>query len=214
MMTALDHPLVQDYLRALHDQTSRLRPDEGRELEAQIREHLGEALGEDPTESEVREVLDRIGDPAQLVDEAGGVPESEPGGWAANSAADSAWREVAALVLLVGSGLLFWLWPVAVPMWLAGMVLLLLARRWSVGDKVWGGLVLGLGPWLAVLAGALAWTTVSQVCTTDSAGVTTCTGGGDGGLTAVNVIAIAFTIAYLGLYLWTVIRLARVAARG
>ena len=59
----------------------------------------------------------------------------------------------------------------------------------------------------------LAWVTTAQVCETDAAGVTTCTGGGDGGLTALNIVTITLTVAYLVLYLWTLVRLARRAAR-
>jgi hypothetical protein len=212
MMTALDHPLVQDYLSRLHAETVRLPVPEGRELEMQIREHLSEALGADPTEVDVRQTLDRLDEPAELVDAAGGTAPgpglNEPG-----SQEDSAWREVGALVGLVGSMLLFFLVPINLLLWVGGLVLLVLSRRWSVTDKIWGALVLGVGPWLFLLAGALAWVTTAQVCETDAAGVTTCTGGGDGGLTALNIVTITLTVAYLVLYLWTLVRLARRAAR-
>ncbi|GAA5162221.1 hypothetical protein ACFP75_07970 [Ornithinimicrobium tianjinense] len=212
-MTALDHPLVQDYLRRLHEEAVRLPVDEGRELEAQIREHLADALGENPSESAVREALERLGAPAALVDEAGGVPgpDAAAGGVPVH---DSAWREVGALVLLVGSALFFWLWPLAVPMWLAGLVLLVLSRRWSVADKLLGALVLGVG-WLApVLAGLMTFAVDAQTCSTGTDGQVSCTGGGDGGLSATNVVAIVLTVAFAVLYVWTLVRLARRAARG
>ncbi|AXH95394.1 DUF1700 domain-containing protein [Ornithinimicrobium avium] len=210
-MTTLDHPLVVDYLRRLHEETARLRVHEARELEAQIREHLTEALGGDPTEVEVREVLDRLGEPAAVVDEAGGA--AAPGTGAAQAQRSDAWREAGALVLLVGSALLFWLWPVAVPMWIAGMVLLVVARRWSVGEKVWGGIVLGATWLLPVLAGLMAFAVDVQSCVTDAAGNQTCEGGGGEGLSTLNVVAIGVLVVWLAVYVWTVVHLARSARR-
>ena len=210
-MTALEHPLVLDYLERLHAETVRLGVPEGRELKMQIREHLTEALPDDPSESEVRDVLDRLGDPADLVDAAGGVDPSS--GAVLYAQPDRPWREVGALVGLVGAALLFFLLPINLLLWVGGLVLLVLSRRWSVADKLWGALVLGVGPWLFLVAGALAWTTTAQVCTTDAAGVTTCTGGGDGGLTVLNIVTITLTVAYLVLYVWTLMRLIRAATR-
>lgn len=225
MMTALDHPLVQDYLRRLRAEAHRLPVDDAHDLETQIREHLLAALDDDPAEAGVRETLDRLGEPSVLVGAAGttahdetahdetppdGTPHDDPRG------PDGAWREVGGLVGLVGALLLVWLPVVNVVLWLGGLVLLVLARRWSVADKLWGAIVLGLGPWLVLAGGALAWFTTSQVCEVDAAGVETCVGSGgagDGGLTALNVVAIALTVAFVGLYLWTLVRLARRAAR-
>lgn len=208
MMTALDHPLVRDYLARLHVAVARLSEQEARELEGQIREHLTDALGPEPRESKVREVLDRLGDPAEVVDAAGGRRD-ESGA----PRSDSAWREVGALVLLVGSGVLFWLWPVAAVMWVVGLVLLVLSRRWTVGEKLWGALVLGVSWWLALGIGAVAWLAPAQVCETDAAGNTVCSGGGDGGMTAAGGLVIGFLVFYLVISVWTVIRLARAAAR-
>jgi uncharacterized membrane protein len=210
-MTALEHPLVLDYLDRLHAETVRLPVPEGRELEMQIREHLTAALPAEPGEREVRDVLDRLGDPADLVDAAGGGRPGE--GPTFHAERPDVWREVGALVGLVGGTLLFWLPLVNVVLWVGGLVLLVLSRRWSVTDKVWGALVLGLAPWVAIVAGALAFVTTGEVCQTDAAGSTTCSGGGDGGLSALNVAAITLTLAYVGLYLWTLVRLARRAAR-
>lgn len=224
MMTALDHPLVQDYLRRLREESRRLPVDEAHDLEAQIREHLTAALGEDPSEAEVRETLDRLGQPAVLVAEAGGaMPQFDAtgatgGAWGepdrrAEPGSDGAWREIGALVGLVGAAFLFWFPFVNIVLWLGGLVLLVLARRWDVADKLWGALVLGLGPWLGLVAGGMAWITTGEVCESDSSGVVTCTGGGDGGLTAFNIVAIILTVAFVVLYVWTLVRLARKAAR-
>ncbi|WP_131104317.1 HAAS signaling domain-containing protein [Ornithinimicrobium sufpigmenti] len=218
MMTALDHPLVQDYLDRLHAETARLPDPEGRELRMQIREHLTEALPARPSESEVRDVLDRLGDPVDLVDAAEGVDSRtgaarRRGREGARREPEGAWREAGALVGLVGGALLFWLPLVNVVLWVGGLVLLVLSRRWSVADKVWGALMLGLGPWLFLLAAALPWVMTTEACMSDEAGVVTCTGGGDGGLTALNIIVWVLTISYVVLYVGTLVRLIRAAAR-
>lgn len=228
MMTALDHPLVQDYLERLHAETARLAAPEGRELRMQIREHLTEALPEVPSESGVRDVLDRLGDPADLVAAAEGIGPGEGAGLrrereGARREPDGAWREAGALVGLVGGALLFWLPLVNVVLWLGGLVLLVLSRRWSVADKVWGALLLGLGPWLFLLAAALPWVMTTEVCMSEGTAVPeegpappvvlTCAGGGDGGLTVLNIVTITLTVAYLVLYVWTLVRLVRAAAR-
>lgn len=215
-MNALDHPLIQDYLRRLHDETVRLGVPEGRELETQIGEHLVEALGPDPSETQVREALDRLGDPAELVDEAGGAPRPTATATGASPLSStpphSAWREIGALACLVGAALLFWLFPLNILLWLGGLVLLTLATRWTVAEKLWGALVLGLSGWVPVVLAGAAFVVVEQTCTTDASGARSCTGGEEG-LSALNIVAIVFTVVWLLLYLWTLVRLARSAAR-
>lgn len=216
MMTALDHPLVLDYLDRLRRAALRLPAEEGRELEAQIREHLAEALGEAPTEVEVRQALDRLGDPDELVAAAG------PAEGATGSATQAAplmageratWHEPAALICLVASAVLSWLVPVAVVLWLAGMALLVTSRRWSVTEKVWGGVVLGSSWVLAVVTASVAWLTTATVeqCVTDSAGVTSCTT--DGANEASGVLPLILLVAWAVLYVVTLVHLARVARR-
>lgn len=250
MMTALDQPLVQDYLRRLREEARRLPVDDAHDLETQIREHLLEALGDAPADAEVRETLDRLGEPSVVVGAAAGTPwpgeRADPTGaggrWhddpsgayrtgedrgsqdrgtagtrgaGAAQSSDGAWREAGALVGLVGSLLLVWLPLVNVLLWLGGLVLLVLARRWSVADKLWGAVVLGLVPWLALAAGAAAWITTGQVCEMDAAGVESCTGGAGAGAGVSNLgaVTIVLAVALVVLYLWTVVRLARKATR-
>lgn len=211
-MTALDHPLVRDYLRRLGEESTRLPLDEAHDLEAQITEHLSAALGEQPTEAQVRETLDRLGGPSVVVGAATGpVQDGARRGPDADrpERQDGAWREVGALVGLVGGTILFWFPVLNLVLWVGGLVLLVLSRRWSPRDKLWGAIVLGLGPWLFLALGTAAFLTVEQTCSTDAAGVTTCTGGGDGGPTALNTVLIGLVVVYLGLYLWTLVRLVR-----
>jgi uncharacterized membrane protein len=206
MMTASTHPLVMDYLDRLHRETVRLPADQGRELVADIRGHLDAALGGDPTEAQVRETLDRLGEPAELVDAAGGA---EPSRRDQGSGA----REAAAVVLLLASAVLFVLWPVAVPMWVAGLVLVVVARRWDVGDKVRAAVVLGSAmPLTTVVVGVLglaAWSVTE--CTQGSDGAQVCTS--SGGAPWVGWVVVALAVAYVVVLVRTTVRLTRAARR-
>ncbi|MFK5585103.1 hypothetical protein [Serinicoccus sp. LYQ131] len=212
MTHALEHPLTQDYLQRLHNETVRLRVHEGRELEAQIREHLTEALADDANETTVRQVLDRLGEPAELVDAAGGAPPG-PGRKTEPAGPSSPWREVAALLCLVSAGVLFWLPPFNVLLWVGGLVLLVTAQRWTLAEKAWGFIVLGLSVWFLFLVSFMPVETSTQSCFTDQAGMTTCTGDDTGGLSTGNIIWIAATILWFAVYIWTIVRLARSATR-
>lgn len=205
MMTMLDHPLVRDYLDRLHQETVRLPVPEGRELEANIREHLAEALGERADETTVRDTIDRLGDPAELVDAAGGARPA-PGSAPAAGEPDSGAREAAAIALLLGAAVLFVLWPVAIPMWIVGLVMVFTARRWTPTLKVLAAVVLGGAmPVVSLLVG-FAGLTAWEQCEVTSEAVNTCA---DNDITTVGWVVIALLIAYLVLLVWTVIKLVR-----
>lgn len=68
--TALDHPLVRDYLRELDRALAVLPPEQAYELTEQIRTHLDDALAPDTGDEEVAAVLSRLGRPADLAAEA------------------------------------------------------------------------------------------------------------------------------------------------
>jgi hypothetical protein len=71
--TALDHPLVRDYLRDLDQALAALPAEQASELTEQITGHLDEALAPGSTDEEVAAVLARLGHPADLAAEA--MPE-------------------------------------------------------------------------------------------------------------------------------------------
>ncbi|MFK5634134.1 MULTISPECIES: hypothetical protein [unclassified Ornithinimicrobium] len=222
MMTALDHPLVVDYLHRLHLETVRLPVLEAHELETDIRSHLGAALGDAPTEAEVRQTIDRLGTPTELVEAAGGGDTSpDPAAWAAAGGdrvsppdRGSGGREAAAIVLLLGSALLFVLWPLAVPMWVAGLVLVMLGRRWDVGDKVRAGVVLGSALPLVLLvfisAGLVVWSVTECVPGPDGAEVCTSSGGG---APWVGYVVLALLVVYVVVLVRTTVRLVRSSRR-
>ena len=118
---------VDAYLRELDQELRDLPANRRREIVEEIREHIDSALEGSGGEAEIRNVLDRLGDPADIAAEARerfGVARAKPGV-----------REVLALVLLpIG----FVLWIVG---WVVGAILLLTSNVWTSREKVIGLLV-------------------------------------------------------------------------
>ena len=71
MKTALEHPLVADYLRTLDGALASLEPGVAAELSEQLRAHIVEALALDASDDIVAEVLAALGPPAMVAAEAG-----------------------------------------------------------------------------------------------------------------------------------------------
>jgi uncharacterized membrane protein len=157
---------VEHYLHDLEEELRDLPPTRRRELLEEIREHIGEALAEMPGDEEagVRNVLERIGEPAAIAEEARerlSIRRARPG-----------IRETLALILLPIGG-------VVIPVlgWIVGAILLVSSRVWTAREKaigllfVPGGLlpvvIFGLSP--AQMCGSL---TVDGQVVSDS-----CTGG-------------------------------------
>ncbi|SRR6266536_1085161 len=163
--------LVSDYLRQLRKELSDLPRTSRQEVLDEIEEHIAEARNEVGAENEtaVRNVLERLGDPATIADEARerfGVQRSPAG-----------WREIAALVLLPVGG-------VILPLigWFVGLILLWASDAWTTRQKLLGTLVvpggLAIPVWMLFFA-----TTSSETCSgpgdvrTGGGGRVTCTGG-------------------------------------
>ena len=183
MGDAMTDEIVADYLRRLDAAAAVLPADRRTELVAEIGEHIAaaRASGSTTDEAGLRALLDRIGDPEEIVDSArdgepwpgethtGPLPTRRPG----------IGLEIAAfLLMLVGS-------IVPVVLWLAGIAMLWSSRRLRTGEKVLATLVVPGGPFLI---GVLAAFPVgvegcSSYATVDSSGSsvqgpTTCTGSG------------------------------------
>lgn len=120
-------PLVEEYLRRLEIAAATLPPYRRDELVAEIRDHVDEALREENANDEiaVRNVLERLGPPDEIVTAAAGPSVArEP-----HEAAERVGRlEIAALIALV------------VPFlgWLVGVVLVVVSRAWTAREKVLG----------------------------------------------------------------------------
>ena len=130
-MNATRLRLVDDYLKELDRSLAGLPSARRKEIVAEIEEHIYEQLSEldqAPTDSQMRNLLDRVGDPHELAVEARerfDIPVPEP-----------RWTDYLALVMLPFGGLL-------IPFigWLAGVALLWSSRVWSDRDKLLGTLI-------------------------------------------------------------------------
>jgi hypothetical protein len=159
-MKTMTHRLTDDYLRRLDRAAGALPRQDRRELVADIRSHLDALLAPDATEADVRNALEGLGDPDDIVRAA--KPEPKP-------RTRGAHEIFAILFILVGS--------IFLPIfgWIIGVGLLLSSPRWSAGQKLLGVLVWpgGLFPLFLVYSGMVLSTSTS--CVTSSAG-TTCDG--------------------------------------
>ncbi|ADB50399.1 HAAS signaling domain-containing protein [Conexibacter woesei] len=202
--------LVDDYLDRLEDELADAPSSRRRELVDEISTHIEEAraaLADGGTEAEVRMLLDRLGDPAEIA--AGVYEDAPPAAPAAPARAAYGWAERITLFLLPVGGLL-------IPLigWFAGVVLLWTSDAWTTKDKLIGTFVLPGG------YVALVWVTLMGGSSSDQACVTSvgptgralgsqCTG--DGGSAFADVLAVAgiailliaplATVVYLGMRL-------------
>lgn len=215
------HPLAQGYLDRLRVAARTLPDDEASDLVADISDHLREALPATPSEAEVRTVLDRLGTPQELVAAAGGSVGASVGRSVGHPSAPPAREarfgavEVLALVGLVGAELLSLLLPIAVLLWIAGIVLLAVSRVWSGRQKAWGlgALATGLPVAFTVLfVPASSGTTVCEGAAPaggpDDTTISTCVTDGGWPDWAFTVAQVLF-VAYLCVQVWTLWRLTR-----
>ena len=81
-MKAHTDPLVDDYLRRLDAAASRLPADQREELVSEIRDHLQEALRQTPAgdQAAVRNALERLGSPEEIVAAAADPAAGQPTG--------------------------------------------------------------------------------------------------------------------------------------
>lgn len=126
-MTAVDAGrLVDDYLRRLEVELTDLPAGKRDEIVDEIRGHIAEArhAGAAESSADVMNILDRLGEPAEIAAEARGGeerrPSSEPRAFGT--------LEVLALALLLLA------WPV-------GVVLLWVSKAWTTRHKLLGTLV-------------------------------------------------------------------------
>jgi hypothetical protein len=173
MTTPTIDRLVADYLARLERAARVLPPGRRAELLEEIRDHIttARAAGAAADEAAVRTMLDRLGEPEEIVAAARetDLHGTAPPGMAA--ARPGTGVELGAVLLMTLGSL--------IPLlgWAAGAVLLWTARRWTTREKLLGTLVVPGGPglalWLASYGGQSCYTV------TDSSGAVieqTCTG--------------------------------------
>jgi hypothetical protein len=120
MITMETGRLVDDYLRRLDEAAAHLQRSRRTELVAEIREHIETALRQEDEagEAAVRNVLERLGPPEEIVDAAEPPAEAD--------LARPGRLELGALIALI----------VPVLGWLVGLVLVFVSRAWSGRDKL------------------------------------------------------------------------------
>ena len=119
--------LVAEYLKALDSELRGLPRSRRGELTQEISEHIAEARSglEADDEAGVREILERLGAPAEI------ASAENPAG-----PARAGWTEVVALILLPIGGII-----VPIVGWVVGAVLLWVSDAWSTKDKLIGTLL-------------------------------------------------------------------------
>jgi uncharacterized membrane protein len=222
MMTDHQHPLVVDYLNRLAAEARCLPSEQAHELIADIEEHLSAGLPPDATEADVRNVLDRLGTPQELV-----AAAAPPVPLLAAAPARSGWIEAGALIGLLAAEVLFIVLPVSILAWLVGLVLLAVSNVWSLRQKMVGFAALGTGfvaAWLAIGLSLVASSatmcsdTVSSSTPAAPPGsgdqidqtVSTC---GNSGMTWANYLAIGLTVGYIVFQIYALWMLTRAARR-
>jgi len=123
MSTMERDQLVDEYVQRLEAAAAHWQRSRRAELVAEIREHIDAALAQEERfdEAAVRNVLERLGEPEEIVDAADPSPPTAP------SARVGAIEIIALLALLV---------PFVG--WLVGMVLVFVSEAWARRDKVIG----------------------------------------------------------------------------
>jgi uncharacterized membrane protein len=174
--------LVDDYLKQLDRELADLPRPRRREIVEEISEHIAEALTASPSqgEAEVRTLLDRLGDPAEIAGEARerfGVQPRKPRA-----------LEIATLLLLLVGGVVL---PVIG--WLIGVVLLWVSDAWDGRDKLIGTLVVPGGlllPLALLTLGTSAGGGCSTPVSTAGASEAAACVDGSGGINVLSLIGV------------------------
>lgn len=155
--------LVNHYLTRLDDAAHALPPDRRIELLAEIREHIAASMSgaTGAEELAVRTMLDRLGDPADIVaaavEDNSLAPPPNPG--TSLGRRPGIGLEVGAVVMLTVGSLI----PLG---WFVGVILLWSSGLWRRSEKLLGTLIIPGGPGLALFGGAAAtsWLGAAQPC--------------------------------------------------
>jgi uncharacterized membrane protein len=130
--------LVHDYLSRLDAASGALPPSRRTELAAEVRQHIEMALAEAGGHDEitVRNVLDRLGPPDEIVDAERDPEGAPPPGWSVpmpgSAAARSGWgaTEIVAILLLTIGAIFL---PVIGP--LLGLIFVWASTQWTTRQK-------------------------------------------------------------------------------
>ena len=212
------HPLAAAYLTRLRTASRDLPSPRRDELVAEIEDHLAEVIPPDATDAQALTELDRLGEPAEIVEAE--QPEAE---WPAPAAAPArpatteppprrGAQEWAAIVLLLVGGLALGVG------WFIGVLMLWTSRAWTLRDKLIGTLIVPGGLALTWVLIVLPVMISPTKCGSTDPGHDTCDHGSTlihvlyRVLLAVAVIAPFVTATYLAVRAGRAERAARIAA--
>jgi HAAS len=165
-MSTTPDKLVERYLKHLEVELDDLPHDRRREIVDEIAGHIAEARAglEHESEADVRNILEGLGDPADIAEDARERFEVQP--HAPAQPYKPGWMEVGALVMLLVGGLIL---PVVG--WFIGVILLWVSNAWNVRDKIIGTIFvpggLGLSLFLLVFAATTSMSSGGSVCEVD-----------------------------------------------
>ena len=147
-MTTTVDDFTQDYFGRLDRAAQRLPVDRRDELLSEIREHLdgARAAGAAADEAAVRTLLDRLGEPEEIVASASASEDVRAAVSSSYAPAGTGLETAAVVMLTVGS-------LVPIVGWLVGVALVWMSSRWTQRDMLLGTLVTPGGPGLVLLAG-------------------------------------------------------------
>ena len=200
MTTPSVDTLVEDYLGRLRRAAQALPPDRRDELVEGIAEHLqaARAAGAAADEAAVRTLLDRLGEPEEIVAAAREdvAPPSygygpPPVGPTFTRSPSTGLELAAVLMLTVGSF-------VPVLGWLLGVALLWSSGRWTWREKLLGTLIVPGGPGSVLIFGLIAaGRTCSSSVTTSSDGTVTSQADSCSGFSLPPALGIALLLVWL-----------------
>jgi hypothetical protein len=186
-MNATAQPLTDEYLRRLARAAQVLPRPERDELLGQIRSHLEAGLSANATEADVRNLLDELGSPDEIV--AAARPGQQP------VAVRRGPREIFALLLLVTG------FPPILG-WLVGVGLLLWSPLWNWRQKLVAVLVWPGGYFGALLFAAIPVAWAPATCSAPVGDPLPCTGSGSSLWTVVAIVVLVLAPILVAAYLY------------
>jgi hypothetical protein len=181
MTTSTLHPLAAQYLERLTSLAARLPASRRNDIVTEVEAHLQEAIKPGASDSEALTVLDRLGDPEEIIE----AEQPQPPELVNRRGT----REWAAIFLLLFGGFLAG-WG-----WIVGLVFLWGSSAWTTREKLIGSFVVPGG--LALVAVMAVVTSSSEDCVSRAGLRTVCTGGQSGTDVLVGLLVVVLLIAPL-----------------
>jgi uncharacterized membrane protein len=221
-MSTTPDKLVERYLKHLDVELDDLPRDRRREIVDEIAGHIAEARADlqPETEAGVRNILEGLGDPAEIATDARERFEVSPR--LESRRREPGWQETGALIMLLVGGLVL---PVIG--WLVGVVLLWTSAIWNTRDKIIGTIFVPGGLGVVLLLGfTLSFSSSGGSCVGDLTGpiagngrhatqpaLQTCTGQGTSTTEVLTIVGlIALLLAPIASAIYLAVRMRRASS--